>query len=88
MGDAMWTWFKRVKFTCSHCGIQQRIPLRRIHFFERFHRLDAGQPVLIRCPQCWQGLQIPGSYRTHTGQVVEIDPQHPPKNAVIHEAFF
>jgi len=76
----MWSWFKRVTFICSHCGTQQRIPLRRIHFFERFHKLCDGQPLLIGCPQCHQGLQTPGPYRTHTGQEVVVDPHNLPKD--------
>ena len=88
LDETMWSWLKRVQFTGSHCGACQRIPLRRIHFFERFHELEASQPVLIRCPECRHGLQIPGSYRTHTGHLVEINSRAPPKNAVIHDAYF
>jgi RNase P subunit RPR2 len=80
----MISWFTRITFTCNHCGVRQRIPLRRIHFFERFNELGDGQAVLIACPTCLQGLQIPSTYRTHTGYVVNIDPEEPPKNAVIH----
>ena len=80
----MRTWFKKVIFTCNHCGRSQRIPLRRIHFFERFHDLQEGQPVLIGCPSCLQGLQIPSPYRAHMGHAVDVDPQKPPRNAVIH----
>jgi RNase P subunit RPR2 len=75
--------FKKVVFTCSHCGARQRIPLRRIHFFERFHRLTHGQVLLIACPDCGEGLQIPTPYRTHTGHDARFDPDHP-ENAVIH----
>ena len=75
--------FKKVIFTCSHCGARQRIPLRRVHFFERFHRLTHGEVVLIACPMCGEGLQIPTPYRTHTGQDVKFDPDNT-KNAVIH----
>ena len=84
----MFSWFKRITFTCNHCGTTQRIPLRRIHFFEEFHELREGQPLLIGCPQCLQGLQIPTPYRTHTGQEVAVDPRKPPKNAFIHEHYF
>lgn len=80
----MLSWFKRITFTCNHCGATQKIPLRRIHFFERFHELREGQPVLIACANCLQGLQIPSVYRTHTGHAVDVDPQMPPKNAIIH----
>ena len=80
----MFSWFRRITFTCNHCGASQRIPLRRIHFFERFNELREGQPVLIGCSNCLQGLQIPGPYRAHTGHSVEVDPKKPPNNAVIH----
>ncbi len=83
----MFRWFKRVMYTCTYCGAKQRIPLRRIHFFERFHGLRNGQALLIGCPKCRQGLQIPGPYRTHTGHSVSVDPQNPPKNAVVHEHY-
>jgi hypothetical protein len=79
--------FKKVTFTCTHCDARQRIPLRRIHFFERFHDLHSGEPLLIRCHDCMRGLQTPGPYRTHTGHHVEVDPQLPPKHAFIHEHF-
>lgn len=80
----MWTGFKKVNFTCTACGARQRIPLRRIHFFEKFHQLESGQPVLILCPHCYEGLQIPTSYRTHDGYRVDVDPEDPPKDAFIH----
>ncbi|MCP3959195.1 MAG: hypothetical protein GY719_15200 [bacterium] len=80
----MISWFKKVIYTCQACGVVQRIPLRRVHFFERFHELDGGEAVLIHCPSCGGGLQIPTPYRTHTGQIVEVDPEKPPRNAFIH----
>ena len=80
----MLSWFKKVTFTCNHCGARQRIPLRRIHFFERFHALEKGEPLLIGCPSCGRGLQIPTFYTSHTGHPVAVDPQRPPKNAFIH----
>jgi len=76
--------FTKVGFTCTECGARQRIPLRRVHVFERFHGLTQGQVVLIACPQCARGLQIPTPYRTHTGLEVRFDPDHP-DDAVIHE---
>jgi RNase P subunit RPR2 len=76
--------FGRVTYTCRQCGARQRIPLRRVHVFERFHELEAGEPVLIACPECEVGLQIPSAYRTHTGQHVIVDPKQPPRNAFIH----
>lgn len=83
----MLTWFRRVAFTCTHCEAAQRIPLRRIHFFERFHDLCQGQAVLIRCTQCGLGLQIPGPYRSHTGYQVNVDRENLPKNAFVHDSF-
>ena len=80
----MLSWFKKVLFTCTYCGTQQRIPLRRIHFFERFHELENGEALLIQCPICDLGLQIPTPYTTHTGHIVEVDPKKPPKNAFVH----
>jgi len=82
----MWTWFRKVIFTCTVCRTVQRIPLRRVHFFERFHDL-AGRPVLIRCPQCRRGLQTATSYRSHTGLLITIDPSNPPNDAFIHDTF-
>jgi RNase P subunit RPR2 len=76
--------FQRVTYTCRECGAQQRIPLRRIHFFERFHELEGGEVLLIRCPACEEGLQIPSPYRTRRGNKVEVNPEQPPDNAVIH----
>ena len=76
--------FRKVLFTCGHCGARQRIPLRRIHFFERFHHLTHGKVLLIACPACGEGLQTPTPYRTHTGHDVQFDPDHP-ENAVIHQ---
>lgn len=81
----MLRWFKRVTYTCTHCGARQRIPLRRIHFFERFHEFRKGEALLIRCPTCGQGLQTPTAYKTHTGHPVDVDPENPPKTAIIHE---
>jgi hypothetical protein len=78
------TLFRKVTYTCHSCGARQRIPLRRVHFFERFHHLEHGEPVLIACPACGAGLQIPSRYRTHTGQVVDITAGALPDNAVIH----
>lgn len=80
----MFARFKKVIYTCQDCGARQRIPLRRIHFFERFHELNRGQAVLILCPICGDGLQIPTPYTTHTGNSVTVDPKNPLKNAVIH----
>jgi hypothetical protein len=79
--------FTKVTYTCTFCGAVQTIPLRRIHVFERFHGLDAGQPVLIHCPKCRQGVQCPSPYRSHKGHVVVTDPQSPPKNAFIHDLY-
>jgi hypothetical protein len=81
----MLTWFRKVTFTCTHCGAFQVIPLRRVHVFERFHELRDGQPVLIRCPQCPHGLQFPSPYTSHTGHLVVVDPQDPPREALIHD---
>ena len=77
--------FTKVTYTCTSCEAVQTIPVRRIHLFERFHGLTEGQPVLIRCPQCHQGVQCPSPYRSHTGHLISIDPAQPPKNAFLHE---
>ena len=82
----MLTLFRMVVYTCTHCGSRQRIPLRRVHTFERFHELRKGEAVLIRCQQCTVGLQIPSPYTTHTGHAVAVDPCDPPLEAVIHDA--
>ena len=74
----MFRWLRSVAFTGNRCGAAQRIPLRRIHFFERFHQLTEGPAVLIRCPACGQGLQIAASYRSHTGESVTFDPENHP----------
>ncbi len=79
--------FKRVTYTCSDCGARQRIALRRIHFFERFHEFDPGQALLIQCPTCGQGLQMPTPYTTHRGQSVQVDPKKPPSSAFIHQTW-
>jgi RNase P subunit RPR2 len=77
------TLFTKVVFTCTECGARQRIPLRRVHFFERFHDLTHGEVILIACPVCGEGLQVPAPYHTHTGQETHFDPNNP-DNAVIH----
>jgi hypothetical protein len=79
--------FTKIIYTCTFCGAVQTIPLRRIHVFERFHRLSKGQPVLIRCPKCHQGVQCPSPYRSYTGNLVVVDPSNPPKNSYIHELY-
>lgn len=79
--------FTKVTYTCTFCEAVQTIPVRRIHMFERFHGLDEGQPVLIGCPKCRQGVQCPSSYRSHTGHLVAVDPKDPPKNAFIHDLY-
>jgi hypothetical protein len=79
--------FPKVTYMCTLCEAVQTIPVRRIHLFERFHGLDEGQPVLIRCPQCRQGVQCPSPYRSHTGHPVVVDPAQPPKNAFIHDLY-
>jgi uncharacterized protein YlaI len=76
--------FSKVTYICHHCGARQRIPLRRIHSFERFHRLKQGEALLILCPECQHGLQMPSPYRSHTGHHVTVDPADPPQNAFIH----
>ena len=83
----MFAWLRKTTFTCNQCGAGQRIPVRRIHFFERFHELNDGQPVLLRCSQCGVGLQNPAPYRSHNGQEVTVDPCNPPERAFIHEVF-
>lgn len=80
-------WFSKVTYSCTACDVTQRIPLRRVHAFERFYGLTEGQPVLIQCPMCDEGLQCPSPYCTHTGQLVTVDPRHPPKNSFIHALF-
>ena len=82
----MISWLRKVTFTCTHCGYAKAIPLRRVHVFERFHQLQGGQAVLIRCPRCARGLQIPTPYTGHTGHCVAVDPHNPPREAFIHEA--
>ena len=77
--------FPKVTYTCTSCEAVQTIPVRRIHQFERFHSLTEGQPVLIRCPQCLQGVQCPSPYRSHTGNLIVVDPAQPPKNSFLHE---
>jgi hypothetical protein len=84
--ERMWTWFRKVIFTCTVCRTVQRIPVRRVHVFERFHNLD-GRALLIRCSRCRRGLQIPGSYRSYTGRLITINPANPPKDALIHDSF-
>lgn len=79
--------FARVTYSCTLCDAVQRIPLRRVHAFERFYALDEGQSVLIQCPQCHQGLQCPSPYRSYTGHLITIDPKNPPKNAFIHALY-
>lgn len=80
-------WFAKVTYSCTVCHAVQRIPLRRVHIFERFHGLHSGEPVLILCPHCGEGLQCPSSYRSHAGHPVTVDPQDPPDNAFLH-AFY
>jgi RNase P subunit RPR2 len=87
MSDAIGWLFSNVIYTCHHCGARQRIPLRRVHTFERFHRLEHGEAVLIACPMCGEGVQTPSSYRTHNGYDVEVDPLRPPSNAFIHSFY-
>jgi uncharacterized protein YlaI len=79
--------FSKVTYTCHHCDARQRIPLRRIHVFERFHRLHQGEALLILCPQCQTGVQMPSAYRTRTGHQVTVDPGDPPKDAFIHDLY-
>ena len=79
--------FTKVTYTCTSCETVQTIPVRRLHVFERFHGLAEGQPVLIKCPQCRQGMQYPSPYRSHTGQLVAVDPAEPPKNSFIHDLY-
>lgn len=76
--------FRKVTYTCHSCGARQRIPVRRVHVFEQFHQLQHGEPVLIACPGCGDGRQIPSRYRTHTGHTVDINANALPENAVIH----
>lgn len=80
-------WFSKVTYSCTACSAMQRIPLRRVHAFERFYNLTEGQPVLIRCPMCLEGLQCPSPHRSHTGDFIAVDPSHPPKDAFIHDLF-
>jgi hypothetical protein len=79
--------FRKVTYTCHVCGAGQRIPLRRVHVFERFHRLEQGEPLLIACPMCSEGLQVPSRYHTHTGHMVDITAHTLPDNAVIHSSY-
>lgn len=79
--------FAKITYTCTLCEAVQTIPVRRIHVFERFHGLDEGQPVLIRCPKCRQGVQCPSLYHSHTGRLVVMDPKDPPKNTFIHDLY-
>lgn len=79
--------FTKVTYTCTFCDAVQMIPVRRIHMFERFHGLEEGQPVLIRCSKCRQGVQCPSPYRSHAGHLVAVDLAEPPKNAFIHEVY-
>ena len=79
--------FTKVVFSCNSCAAVQRIPLRRVHAFERFFALDEGQPVLIQCPMCHYGLQCPSPYHSHVGHHVNVDPHNPPKNAFIHALY-
>ena len=79
--------FTNVTYSCTACEAVQRIPLRRVHAFERFHDLSEGQPVLIQCPACPQGLQCPSPYRSHTGHLITVDPRNPPKSAFIHALY-
>lgn len=79
--------FGKVIYTCHACGASQRIPVRRVHVFERFHELTRGEALLIACPSCQDGLQIPSRYMTHTGHLVDITAQTLPENAVIHSFY-
>jgi hypothetical protein len=79
--------FAKVTYSCTSCKAVQRIPLRRVHFFERFHRLDHGEPVLINCPNCRKGLQCPSPYRSHSGHPIAVDPKNPPDNAYVHASY-
>ena len=79
--------FRKVTYSCTACDATQKIPLRRVHAFERFYELTEGQPVLIWCPTCLEGLQCPSPYSSHTGHFVTVDPADPPKNAFIHALY-
>lgn len=79
--------FRRVTYTCTDCGAVQQIPLRRVHDFERFHDLVQGEPVLILCPICQEGVQCPSPYRSHNDYFVSVDPFHPPTNAFLHDLY-
>ncbi len=81
------TLFSKVTFSCTMCDAVQRIPLRRVHAFERFHGLDCGEPVLIHCPQCRNGVQCPSRYCSHTGHLITVDPHNPPDNAFVHALY-
>jgi hypothetical protein len=80
-------WFNKVTYSCTACDARQRIPLRRVHAFERFYDLTEGQPVLIQCPICLEGLQCPTEYRSHTGHLVTVNPRYPPQNAFVHALY-
>lgn len=84
----LFSWlFAKVTYTCTFCGAVQTIPVRRIHVFERFHSLEEGQPVLIRCPKCRRGVQCPSPYYSHTGLPVAVDPADLPKNSFVHDFY-
>jgi hypothetical protein len=86
--SALLRWlFSTVTYTCHHCRARQRISLRRIHLFERFHHLEHGEAMLMLCPHCQNGLQTPSDYRTHTGHIVTVGPNNPPNNAFIHALY-
>jgi hypothetical protein len=80
-------WFSKVIYSCTACCATQRIPLRRVHAFERFYDLTEGQPVLILCPICHEGLQCPSPYSSHTNRLVTVDPRNPPKNSFVHALY-
>ena len=79
--------FAKVTYSCTTCEAVQRIPVRRVHVFERFHDLTDGQPVLIQCPTCHEGVQYPSPYRSHTGHLIAIDPRNPPENVFLHALY-
>ena len=79
--------FTKVTYSCTHCEAVQRIPVRRVHVFERFHGLDDGQAVLIQCPTCDKGVQYPSPYRSHTGHLIAVDPRNLPENAFLHALY-
>ncbi|OGF66470.1 MAG: hypothetical protein A2Y62_17495 [Candidatus Fischerbacteria bacterium RBG_13_37_8] len=70
----MWYPVRGVCCNGTFCGQKWYVPARRIRRFERLLNIKKGEPFILQCHYCHEGVVIHGPYKRIHAELVCIDP--------------